>query len=310
MSTRKLFRRTFDLGSIEQPELNSTGPLSQHPVPSLDERANIYLRAVCGSRDLAGEEFSRARLRILDAMAEQIALEVPAARPTPLPLGETSGRDAGTAITSYGYSESGAAYCGEDDTTDQSVDFENVSPVTRRDFSDEPEAARLMPLACVAQIDDREMYSLRTNVSDKRIPTSPHRGRRWGAKAIAACAFVALAGVAALVSHGGLSERWSATDQRVAVHPQTAENTKTNLVMEQPNAHSPRGARYVGRKVKRQASGTAGVARDQPAPRPEELMERGERIVWTGDILAARLVLVPAAEAWQRARRLGARGHL
>src|SRR6187402_946195 len=78
MSTRKLFRRTFGLGSTEQSGLDSTGPLSQHPVPSLDERANIYLHAVYGSQDLAGEEFARARLRILDAMAEQIASEVPA----------------------------------------------------------------------------------------------------------------------------------------------------------------------------------------------------------------------------------------
>ena len=37
----------------------------------------MYLRAVCGSQYLAGEEFTRARLRILDAMAEQIASEGP-----------------------------------------------------------------------------------------------------------------------------------------------------------------------------------------------------------------------------------------
>ena len=77
MTTRKPLHQVFELGSTEQSKLGSNGPLSQHPVPSLDERANIYLRAVYGSQDLAGEEFARARLRILDAMAEQIASEGP-----------------------------------------------------------------------------------------------------------------------------------------------------------------------------------------------------------------------------------------
>ena len=75
MTTRKPLHQVFELGSTEQSKLGSSGP---HPVPSLDERANIDLRAVFGSHDLAGEEFARARLRILDAMAEQIASEVPA----------------------------------------------------------------------------------------------------------------------------------------------------------------------------------------------------------------------------------------
>jgi hypothetical protein len=77
MTTRKPFHQVFEFGSTEPSRLDSPGPLSQHPVPSVDERANIYLRAVYGSHDFAGEEFARARLRILDAMAEQIASEGP-----------------------------------------------------------------------------------------------------------------------------------------------------------------------------------------------------------------------------------------
>ena len=119
MTTRKPLHQVFEFGSTEQSKLGSNGPLSQHPVPSLDERANIYLRAVYGSQDLAGEEFARARLRILDAMAEQIASEVPA----------------------------------------------------------------------------------RVRVSNKRVPARQHSAGRWGAKAIAACAFVALVCAAGLISH-------------------------------------------------------------------------------------------------------------
>jgi hypothetical protein len=52
MTTRKPLHQVFELGSTEQSELGSNGPLSQQPVPSLDERANIYLRAVYGSQIL------------------------------------------------------------------------------------------------------------------------------------------------------------------------------------------------------------------------------------------------------------------
>ena len=137
MTTRKPLHQVFELGSTEQSKLGSNGPLSQHPVPSLDERANIYLRAVYGSQDLAGEEFARARLRILDAMAEQIASEVP----------------------------------------------------------------------------------VRVRVSNKWVPARPHSAGRWGAKAIAACAFVALIVAAGLFSNVWLPEKWSATDLRVALDP-------------------------------------------------------------------------------------------
>src|SRR5215510_10812184 len=48
-------------------------PAGQMPLPTLDERANFYLRAVHGDRDFANEEYSRARDVILKAMAADIA---------------------------------------------------------------------------------------------------------------------------------------------------------------------------------------------------------------------------------------------
>ena len=146
MTTREPFHQVFEFGSTEPSKLDSTGPLSQHPVPSLDERANIDLRAVFGSHDLAGEEFARARLRIPDAMAEQIASKVP----------------------------------------------------------------------------------VRVRVSNKWVPARLHSAGRSGAKAIAACAFVALIVGAGSVSNVWLPEKWSATDLRVALDPLTAQDTKSN----------------------------------------------------------------------------------
>jgi hypothetical protein len=48
-------------------------PRDQLPLPTLDERASIYLRAVHGDRDFSSEEHANARDLILDAMAADIA---------------------------------------------------------------------------------------------------------------------------------------------------------------------------------------------------------------------------------------------
>src|SRR5262245_58533005 len=48
-------------------------PRDQFPLPTLDERASLYLRAVHGDRDFTGKEHANARDLILDAMAADIA---------------------------------------------------------------------------------------------------------------------------------------------------------------------------------------------------------------------------------------------
>src|SRR6516162_8549384 len=42
-------------------------------VPTLDERANFYLRAIYGDRDFTNEEYFRTRNLLLEAMAADIA---------------------------------------------------------------------------------------------------------------------------------------------------------------------------------------------------------------------------------------------
>src|SRR6266436_5758142 len=46
------------------------------PVPTLDERVTLYLRAVHGNRDFTEEERSNARNVLLDSMATEIAAQV------------------------------------------------------------------------------------------------------------------------------------------------------------------------------------------------------------------------------------------
>jgi TPR repeat protein len=69
---------------------------------------------------------------------------------------------------------------------------------------------------------------VRVRVSNKWVPARPHSARRWGAKAIPACAFVALIVAAGLFSNVWLPEKWSATDLHAALDPLTTQDTKTN----------------------------------------------------------------------------------
>jgi hypothetical protein len=55
-------------------------PFEQLPLPTLDERANVYLRAVPGDRDFTGAEHASARDLILEAMAADIAQRDTSAR--------------------------------------------------------------------------------------------------------------------------------------------------------------------------------------------------------------------------------------
>src|SRR5215475_11212563 len=48
-------------------------PIEQLPLPTLDERASIYLRAVHGDRDFTSAEHANARELILESMAADIA---------------------------------------------------------------------------------------------------------------------------------------------------------------------------------------------------------------------------------------------
>jgi hypothetical protein len=56
------------------------------PVPTLDERVSLYLRAVHGNREFTEEERSNARNALLDSMAAEIAAQVQPELTKPRPL--------------------------------------------------------------------------------------------------------------------------------------------------------------------------------------------------------------------------------
>src|SRR5262245_48522500 len=56
-------------------------PFEQTPLPTLDERATLYLRAVHGNRDFTNQEHSHARNLMLTAMAADIGARSDARSP-------------------------------------------------------------------------------------------------------------------------------------------------------------------------------------------------------------------------------------
>src|SRR5215470_3693294 len=56
------------------------------PVPTLDERVSLYLRAIHGNREFTEEERSNARNALLDSMAAEITAQVRPEVTEPRPL--------------------------------------------------------------------------------------------------------------------------------------------------------------------------------------------------------------------------------
>jgi hypothetical protein len=65
--------RALGVDADERATTDAHDPLVQLPLPTLDERASVYLRAVHGERDFTNEEHANARDLILEAMAADIA---------------------------------------------------------------------------------------------------------------------------------------------------------------------------------------------------------------------------------------------
>src|SRR6266446_8203634 len=79
------------------------------PVPTLDERVNLYLRAVHGNREFTDQERSNARDVLLNSMAAEIAAHPAEQSPKGLPGRETTpGADRGSFLAQYSLSEESA----------------------------------------------------------------------------------------------------------------------------------------------------------------------------------------------------------
>src|SRR5262245_15433715 len=82
--------RALAVNADDSTETDANEPLDRMPLPTLDARANFYLRAVYGERRLSNEEYLGARDLMLRAMANDIAARSNGRSPdeASLPLGE------------------------------------------------------------------------------------------------------------------------------------------------------------------------------------------------------------------------------
>src|SRR5215813_7376518 len=65
--------KALGVDADERAATDAHEPIEQLPLPTLDERASVYLRAVHGDRDFTSAEHASARDLILEAMAADIA---------------------------------------------------------------------------------------------------------------------------------------------------------------------------------------------------------------------------------------------
>ena len=107
-----LIGRLLSLEAEELPPDAARESADQLRTPTLDERARLYLRAVHGKQDFGSEAYSKARNRILNAMATDIAvkLEIPDSSETPVDHDETQWLNAlSRRPYEYGYTRASAA---------------------------------------------------------------------------------------------------------------------------------------------------------------------------------------------------------
>ena len=95
MMTRSRFYRLALDANERQANVRNVDVL---PIPTLDERATLYLRAIHGNRDFTEEERSNARNVLLNSMAAEIAAQVIPAEQNP--VGE-HGADRGSPLAQY-----------------------------------------------------------------------------------------------------------------------------------------------------------------------------------------------------------------
>jgi hypothetical protein len=70
---RGRFIAALAVNADDSTDKDAREPLDRMPLPTLEERANLYLRAVQGDRRFTSEEYSNARNLMLQAMADDIA---------------------------------------------------------------------------------------------------------------------------------------------------------------------------------------------------------------------------------------------
>ena len=273
--------RTRILGALgvdahDSATIDTHEPIERLPLPTLDERASVYLRAVHGDRDFTSAEHANARDLILEAMAAGIAARGVTTR-------DVTARD----ITTRDVTTSDVA----------------TSDVAVRSDSNAPNAVLqdLEPIMVPGLVGDQDIDQSDDEPQDtasafaRQSPAASQRPRTsllgegrtfYGIAAVCSAAiFAAALGYWA----GAVSQtaRSSPDNSRLAVQASPA-----NPSGQMPAGSDPR----VVAEAQRELASALNVAR----PSPDEvaaLLKQGRELVALGRFRFARMLLEQAAEA-------------
>jgi hypothetical protein len=251
-------------------------PLEQLPLPTLDERASVYLRAAHGERDFTSAEHANARELILEAMAGDIAARDTWARDVatrdraPSYVARKDVATSEVATRSYSHSPNGVLQDLAPITVpglvgDQDIDQSDDEPQNTVPIFSEPSPAFLQ-------------HQRRSFFSEGHI--------RYGIAAVCSAAiFAAALGYWA----GTLSQTARSTpdNSRLAVQAPSADPSG-----QMPPGSDPR----ILAEAQRELASALNVARLGP-DEVAALLKRGQELVAQGRFRLARLVLEQAAEA-------------
>jgi len=260
-------------------------PLERLPLPTLDERASVYLRAVHGDRDFTSAEHGNARELILEAMAASIAARGVTTRD--ITARDITARDVATSDIT---------------TSDITTSDITASDVAARSDSNAPNAVLqdLEPIMVPGLVGDQDIDQSDDEPQDtasviaRQSPAASQRPRIslfgegrifYGIAAVSSAAILA----AALGYWAGAvsqTARSTPDNSRLAIQATPAD----------PSGQMPGSDPRVVAEAQRELASALNVAR----PDPDEvaaLLKHGQELVALGRFRFARMVLEQAAEA-------------
>lgn len=239
--------------------------------PTLDERANFYLRAVYGPREFTNEDYSQARALLLDRMAVDISRRPENSIQGPIVSGHPirPEREVLVALACALPSE------------ELSASYERRETRTTTRMAERKEDLSLD--VAVAALIARPDFAPPSNATGRVKRYAPSRLTKWGVAVIAA---VSVAGTAAFLLAGLFPTAMSPTARSTDVQTPTWDFQASLL-------DAPKPAQPIQLRKTASASNSPQLSADDIAA----LLKRGQELIAAGDFRAGRLVLIRAVDA-------------
>jgi hypothetical protein len=283
--------RTRILGALgvdadESATADTHEPLEQLPLPTLDERASIYLRTIHQDRDFTSAEHANARELILDAMAAGIAARGVTTR------GVTARGVTARDVTTRDVATSGVAandiaandLAARSDSNAPNAVLQDLEPIM---------VPGLVGVQDIDQSDDEPQDT--ASVFARQSPTASQRPRisLLGEGRI----FYGIAAICSAVIFAAALGYWAGTVSQTARSTPDNSRLAVRAPTADPSGQMPPGSdpRVVA-EAQRELASALNVAR----PGPDEvaaLLKQGRELVALGNFRVGRLVLEQAAEA-------------